>query len=98
MANSITKKIGETATATIINPIGTDGNPFPLDLTATPPTWTLSDPSVASQEPSLDGSDLLTALAAGTETVTATVGGISATATLTVERPVTLASFEVSLA
>jgi hypothetical protein len=92
-------KIGDVLTARIVNPKDQFGQPFPLDLTQTPPAWTLSNGSVASQSPSLDGSDAITALAAGSETVTATIGSVSASAAFNVDAPpaAVLTTFEVEL-
>ena len=48
-------------------------------------TWTSSDPSVAT----VDANGLVTAVAPGTATITATADGVSATCTVTVTRPYT---------
>ena len=57
----------------------------PDDATNKTVTWTSSDPSVAT----VDANGLVTAVAPGTATITATADGVSATCTVTVTRPYT---------
>jgi alpha-tubulin suppressor-like RCC1 family protein len=56
----------------------TDGNPMTADV-----VWTSSDESIST----VDQAGLVTAISAGTATITATVGSVSGSGTLTVEAP-----------
>ena len=65
-------KVGETSTAKVMGTF-TDGSTSQLDPSKFSITYSLSDASVASSAPALDGSDLISALAAGSETLSVSV-------------------------
>lgn len=65
-----------------------------IDITATA-VWTTADPRVAIVSNALGAQGLLTAVGAGTTTVTATLGGVAGSTTVTVTAP-TLSSLTVS--
>ena len=75
--NNLSLTVGDTTTLTAIV--------TPDDATNKTVTWTSSDPSVAT----VDANGLVTAVAPGTATITATADGVSATCTVTVTRPYT---------
>jgi uncharacterized protein YjdB len=79
-------------TTTQLQATGVYGDGRTEDLTANA-AWRSSNPDVAAIDAA---SGLVTAVAAGTTTVTATLHGVSGTATLTVVRPTTLSSIAVS--
>lgn len=55
------------------------GQPFPLDFTTETPQWTVADPALATITPDAQaGSEDVTGAAPGSETLSVTFGGLSA--------------------
>lgn len=98
MANPITLNVGDAKVATVA---GFDqfGQPFPLDFTATPVSWTVDNAAVVSSTPAADGSDAISAVAAGSANLSAVVAGLSDSLAITVVQPApVLTSVKISIA
>ena len=78
-----TLAIGAKATATVLG-FDQNGAPIKIDFTANPVTWKDDNEAVVQDAPAADGSDPLTALAAGVANLTATCAGFSDTESVTV--------------
>ena len=80
--------VGKTAVATV-NGFDQFGQPFPIDFTTNTPLWSVSDPNVAAiaPDPTL-GSEDVTGTAAGHETLSVSVAGLSASIDFDVVAPV----------
>lgn len=79
--------VGKTFVATVT---GKDqfGNDFPLDFTQAQPQWSLSDPSLATiTQASQAGSEDVTGVAPGSETLSVSFAGLSASLSFTVAQP-----------
>lgn len=90
--------VGQTSTATVLGTF-TDGSTAQLDPAKFSINYTLSDLSLATSQPALDGSDLIFALAPGSESLNvgvlelSTGKGFSDSKTFSIATPVpTLAS------
>lgn len=79
--------VGKTFVATVA---GRDqfNNPFAIDFTANPPSWSLSDPTLATmtQDPTA-GSEDVTGVAAGNETLSVSCAGLTASLSFVVDVP-----------
>ena len=93
----VTLNIGDKKTATVLG-FDQNGAPFAIDFTANPVTWTNDNVTAVQDAPQPDGSDQLTAMAAGVSNLTAAVAGFTDTETVTVvaAAPV-LSSIKVSI-
>lgn len=100
MADPITLQIGDKKTATVQ---GFDqfGQPFPIDFSATPDTWSDDNAGAVTSTPAspANGTTALEAVAAGVANLSVTVGGFSDSIQLTVAQatPV-LSSVKISVA
>ena len=102
MPGPVTLHAGQSTVATVQG-FDQSGNPFAIDFTAHPTTWTLDDPSQDTLSPNVDGSAVIGWLAGGkTANLTATVAGFSDTEQVinvgVVVPPPALASIKVNFA
>lgn len=81
-------QVGATTTATV-NGFDQFGNPFAIDFAANPPSWSVSDPALATLTPNAadPNKEDVTGVAAGTETLSVSVAGLSANLSFAVEAP-----------
>lgn len=85
--SDVTLNIGDKRTA-VVKGVDQFGDPFPIDFTANPATFTDSNEAIASDVPApTTGMDEFTALTPGTDPVTVSCAGFTASATLTVVKP-----------
>lgn len=88
----ITLNIGDTKTA-VVQGVDQFGDPFPIDFTANPVTFTDPNPEIASDAPSpTAGSDAFTGVAAGTDSISVSCAGFTASAAITVQKPASVLS------
>jgi len=89
--------VGDKKVATVQG-FDQNGAPFAIDFTANPVTWSNDNQSAVQDAPASDGSDALTAAAAGVSNLSATCAGFSDTETVTVvaQTPV-LSSIKISI-
>ena len=80
--------VGKTAVATV-NGFDQFGQPFPIDFSINTPAWSVSDPNVASIAPdaTTPGSEDVTGTAAGHETLSVSVAGLTASLDFDVVAP-----------
>ena len=77
----VTLAVGQKTTATVVG-IDQFGNPFPIDFTANPVTFVDSAETVASDSPTpASGSDVVTGVAAGSMSLSATIPSLVNSAT-----------------
>lgn len=83
-----TIEIGKVTTATVEG-LDQFGNPFPIDLAANTPSWTIADPSIASIAPNsaVPTSEDVTGVAAGSTALGVSCAGLTTTDTITVSSP-----------
>lgn len=83
-----TLTVGQVTTASVQ---GFDqfNQPFPIDFTANPPSWSIDQPTVASIAPNsaTPSSEDVTGVAAGTATLSVACAGLTTSDTVTVTAP-----------
>ncbi len=79
----VTLNVGDKKTATVLG-FDQNGAAIAIDFTANPVTWADDNETSVSQSPQPDGSDPLTALAAGVANISATCSGFSDSESVTV--------------
>lgn len=81
-------EVGKTAVATV-NGFDQFGQPFPIDFNANVPSWTVSDPALATIAPDATtlGSEDVTGAAAGSETLSVAVAGLTTSVTFDIVAP-----------
>jgi len=88
-------EIGKTTIASVQG-LDQHGQPFPIDFTANPPSWSVADPTLATiaPDPTL-GSEDVTGVAAGTEVLSVSVAGLSASLKFDVQATSVLTSLQI---
>lgn len=89
LAGGVMLNVGQTTVATV-NGFDQNGNPMPLDFaTLGAPQWSLSDPALAAATPNATdpNQEDVTGVAAGSVTLSVSLGGLSASLSFDVVAP-----------